>query len=268
MTATAAAPQRVQLLGDLFHGRVPAGAVYVGRSAPGLAGSLYANPHRVGDCRHCGHRHDQDDAVDAYTRHLVDRPDLVVAARRDLAGRDLACWCRIGVRCHADVLLSLVNAGVVRSAVTSPCGAYRYELRRVWTAGPLCGWIMLNPSTADAEQDDPTIRRCMGFARMWGYAGIVVRNLYALRATDPRELAAHSQPWGPDNDTHLMNAVDDPITVCAWGSRGKRGDTVLNALADAGANLHHLGLTHAGKPRHPLYLPASVTPEPFAGWSR
>jgi hypothetical protein len=265
---TATVPQRVRVAGDLFHGRVPAGAVYVGRVAPGLPTSPYANPHLVGDCRYCGRRHDQDGAADAYLHHLAKWPALVQAARRDLAGRDLACWCHTGLRCHADVLLSFVNAGVARSAVVSPCGTYRYELRRVWAAGPLCGWIMLNPSTADAEQDDPTIRRCMGFARAWGYAGIVVRNLYALRATDPRELATHPQPWGPDNDTHLMNAVDDPITVCAWGSRGERGDTVINALADAGANLHHLGLTRAGKPRHPLYRPASVTPTPFARGSR
>lgn len=159
-------------------------------------------------------------------------------------------------------------AGCVRSAVLDPDGTYRYELRRVWAAGPLCGWIMLNPSTADAEQDDPTIRRCMGFARSWGYAGIVVRNLYALRATEPRDLITHPRPVGWDNDAYLMNAVDDPITVCAWGSRGDRGDTVINALADAGANLHYLALTRAGKPRHPLYLPSALTPTPFARWSR
>lgn len=104
----------------------------------------------------------------------------------------------------------------------------------------------------------------MGFARSWGYAGIVVRNLYALRATDPRELATHPNPGGPDNDAHLMASAGDPITVCAWGARGERGDTIIRALADAGANLHHLGLTRAGKPRHPLYLPASVTPTAYS----
>lgn len=107
MTTT---PQRVRVTGDLFHGRVPAGAIYVGRAAPGLPASPYANPHKVGACRHCSAEHDPAGAVDAYTRHLTQRPDLVAAARRDLAGRDLACWCRHPDQpCHADVLLPTAN---------------------------------------------------------------------------------------------------------------------------------------------------------------
>lgn len=151
------------------------------------------------------------------------------------------------------------------SAVLSPCGTYRYELRRTWGTGPVCGWIMCNPSTADAEADDPTIRRCVGFARRWGYAGIVVRNLYALRATDPRELRRHPDPVGSDNDAHLLDAVDDEITVCAWGVNGRRGDAVINALADEGANLHYLAMTKAGVPKHPLYLRGDLEPLPFGG---
>jgi hypothetical protein len=162
----------------------------------------------------------------------------------------------------------VTSVHVVRAAVLSPCGGYRYELRRMWSDGPVCGWIMLNPSTADAERDDPTIRRCMGFARSWGFTGIVVRNLYALRATDSRELRAHRCPVGEDNDVYLMDSTADAITVCAWGAHGDRGDAVLNALADAGANLHYLALTQAGKPRHPLYLPADLTPIPFGRCSR
>lgn len=105
-------PRRVRVAGDLYHGRVPDGAIYVGRGAPGLATSRYANPHRVGDCRTCHRRHDQDDAVSAYARDLAGQPDLVDAARWELPGRDLACWCRLdGGPCHADVLL-LVAAGV------------------------------------------------------------------------------------------------------------------------------------------------------------
>lgn len=106
---TATTPQRVQVTGDLFHGHVPAGAIYVGRRAPGLPASPYANPHRIGDCRRCGAQHDQTGAVDAYARHLAQRPDLVAAARRDLAGRDLACWCRLAQHCHVDVLLPAAN---------------------------------------------------------------------------------------------------------------------------------------------------------------
>lgn len=154
---------------------------------------------------------------------------------------------------------------VTAEAVLSPCGTYRYELRRTWASGPVCGWIMCNPSTADAQADDPTIRRCVGFARSWGYAGIVVRNLYALRATDPRLLARHADPVGPDNDSSLMDAVANEITVCAWGGHGRRGDPVRSALADAGAALHFLAVTRAGVPRHPLYLPAGLTPVSFTG---
>jgi hypothetical protein len=99
-------PRRVRVAGDLFHGRVPDEAVYVGRGAPGLRASRYANPHKVGACRACGKRHDQAGAVAAYARYLDGRPDLVAAARQELAGKDLACWCRTGLPCHADVLLA------------------------------------------------------------------------------------------------------------------------------------------------------------------
>jgi hypothetical protein len=101
--------RRVRVAGDLFHGRVPSGAVYVGRPAPGLPGSGYANPHKLGLCRVCGARHDQAGVVAAYVRHLESRPDLVVDARRELAGMDLACWCRLDVPCHGDVLLARIT---------------------------------------------------------------------------------------------------------------------------------------------------------------
>lgn len=104
-------PRRVRMIGDLYHGRVPEGAVYVGRPAPGLTGSPFANRHRAGTCRACGQRHDRPGAVAAYARDLAARPALIAAARRDLAGADLACWCRLDTGpCHAEVLL-LVAAG-------------------------------------------------------------------------------------------------------------------------------------------------------------
>ncbi|SCL21179.1 protein of unknown function [Micromonospora aurantiaca] len=103
---------RVRVLGDLYHGRVPDGAVYVGRGAPGLPGSRYANRHRAGHCRVCRVEHDRAGAVAAYARELEERPELVDAARRELAGADLACWCRVdGQPCHGDVL-ALVVAGL------------------------------------------------------------------------------------------------------------------------------------------------------------
>jgi hypothetical protein len=164
-------------------------------------------------------------------------------------------------------LIDISPAGeMLRDALISECGTYRYKLWRRWdVTKPRVGWIMCNPSTADAEQDDPTIRRCIGFAKAWGFGGIAVCNLYALRATDPRELWRHPAPVGPDNDSYLLDSVDDPVTVCAWGVNGRRGDAVIKALSRAGAALHYLEMTKAGIPKHPLYLRGDLTPIPFAG---
>lgn len=150
----------------------------------------------------------------------------------------------------------------ILSAVISECGTYRYELRRTWDPQrPVVEWVMLNPSTADGVTDDPTIRRCVGFAYSWGYGGIVVRNLFALRATDPAELRDHTDPVGPENEAHLgQTPSDGALTVCAWGAHGglrNRGAAVRDLLAARGP-IYHLGLTKAGHPRHPLYLPASA----------
>jgi hypothetical protein len=95
-------PRRVKVTGDLFHGRVPDGAVYVGRSAPGLLRSQFANPFQVGE-------YGRDEAIRLYREYLLATPGLLGAARAGLAGHDLACWCKLGVPCHADVLLELVN---------------------------------------------------------------------------------------------------------------------------------------------------------------
>jgi hypothetical protein len=153
-----------------------------------------------------------------------------------------------------------------RSAVISECGTYRYELRRVWDESkPLVGWVLLNPSTADAESDDATLRRCMGFAAAWGAGGVVLRNLFALRARDPRRLAQHPDPVGPDNDEHLARAArEDVLTVCGWGARqGSRPFEVVSMLRGHGARLRCLGTTKGGQPRHPLYLPASASLVPY-----
>jgi hypothetical protein len=111
-------PRRVRVIGDLYHGRIPDGAIYVGRGAPGLPASRYANHHRAGACRTCRAHHDQAGAVAAYSRDLDASPQLIDSARRELAGVDLACWCRLDSRpCHGDVLL-IVAAG------TAPLDAY------------------------------------------------------------------------------------------------------------------------------------------------
>jgi hypothetical protein len=157
---------------------------------------------------------------------------------------------------------------VGRSAVRSPCGRYRYLLERRWEgSGYTATFVMLNPSTADAEVDDPTIRRCMGFARSWDYSRVRVINLYALRATDPRALWQHDDPVGEHNDETLRRIADEhrvtgePL-VAAWGAnaRADRVDRVLQIVRAAEADLSCLGVTNVGAPRHPLYLPRTATP--------
>lgn len=153
---------------------------------------------------------------------------------------------------------------VEKTAVISPCGAYRYRLTRRWADGPSLAWVMLNPSTADATVDDPTIRRVIGFSKAHGAGAAIVVNLYALRATDPAELDRHPDPVGPENDRYLEELVDDDDIdiVCAWGAhpaaRRRIELGVLNLLS-----LSCLGTTKAGHPRHPLYVPSEQRLEPF-----
>lgn len=150
------------------------------------------------------------------------------------------------------------------------CGTYRYELSRTWdwdSTLPVVGWIMLNPSIASAEVDDPTIRRCVAFTRTWGYGGLVVRNLFALRATDPQELRRHPDPVGPDNTEHLAQARHDAFTVCAWGAHPLAvvpGRALIASLTAMGVDVMCLGVTKAGHPRHPLYVRGDRRPMPLA----
>ncbi|MEV0732360.1 DUF4326 domain-containing protein [Polymorphospora sp. NPDC050346] len=117
----------MRVLGDLYHGRVPDGAVYVGRGAPGLRASRYANRHRVGLCRVCQVDHDRAGAVLAYGQELDRQPDAVAAARRELAGADLACWCRPGTGpCHVDVLLLVVAGDDPLTATRKVLGGSAY----------------------------------------------------------------------------------------------------------------------------------------------
>jgi hypothetical protein len=147
------------------------------------------------------------------------------------------------------------------SAVISESGEYRYRLTRPSEVlSPERGgalFVMLNPSTADAELDDPTIRRCRGFARTWGCAGLAVANLYALRSTDPAALWWHLDPVGPENDQHLAAlAREFGDVVCAWGANAKpeRVSAFLALVREAGARTWCLGVTKSGAPRHPLYV--------------
>lgn len=147
---------------------------------------------------------------------------------------------------------------IMRSGATfSSCKTYRYSLWRIWDEEktPVV-FIGLNPSTADEMKDDPTIRRCMGFARRWGYGGIYMVNLFAYRATSPRDLFAFkADPIGHNNDATLHHYTGMPcvLVVAAWGNHGTflgRGLEVAQALK---VSMHCFGYTKAGQPLHPLY---------------
>jgi len=158
--------------------------------------------------------------------------------------------------------------GAASRAVFSELRTHRYLLTRNWQPDlPVMTWVMLNPSTADAFADDPTIRRCITFARREGCGGIEVVNLFALRSTDPRELRRHPDPVGPLNDEHIAGACPAGRTVvAAWGTHASlisRACTVAWMLAEAGVPLHCLGTTRQGHPRHPLYVPAATPLEPY-----
>ncbi|MFB4275778.1 DUF1643 domain-containing protein [Nonomuraea sp. MTCD27] len=148
-------------------------------------------------------------------------------------------------------------------------GPYRYTLWRTWDGRlPVCGWVMLNPSTADACADDPTIRRCVGFARRWGFGGIVVRNLFAFRATSPRQLLDAADPVGPDNEEWLSRWDGVTGVVAAWGTgrwprlAGDRWRRAAALLAPLGPVC--LRAARDGQPVHPLYQPAHLEPIPWS----
>lgn len=148
-----------------------------------------------------------------------------------------------------------------RDALLSDCRRYRYSLYRVWDHFlPKVLFIGLNPSTADENDDDPTIRRCIGFARSWGYGGIFVGNLFAFRATRPEDMLSAKDPVGPMNDQTLL-AMSGlcGMTVAAWGKHGSfmdRGNIVHKMMPVMSA----LKLNKDGSPSHPLYLPKSLKP--------
>lgn len=153
---------------------------------------------------------------------------------------------------------------IAKSALLSPCGTYRYWLSRVWDESlPACAFIMLNPSTADAEKDDPTIRRCIGFAESWGYGALNVYNLFALRSTKPQVLYAHSDPVGPDNDAHLSQIPESACVVAAWGNHGDFRSRSFSVRRMFKGRLKNLGLSLQGQPLHPLYLPAYLKPQEY-----
>ena len=150
-------------------------------------------------------------------------------------------------------------------AVYSDCMAYRYSLMRVWDASlPKVSFVMLNPSTATEVQNDPTVERCERRARAMGFGAFQVANIFAYRATDPKDMRRAADPIGPENDHAILQAAAwADQTICAWGTHGAhmdRGAQVASSVRAQGHALFHLGLTQNGAPKHPLYIGYAVAP--------
>lgn len=162
-------------------------------------------------------------------------------------------------------LFDLPQAG----AVFSSCQRYRYLLK--WPTGQdgerICLFVLANPSTATAEETDPTVARCIDYARRWGYAWCWVVNVRAWRETDPDKVPADPLAIGPDNDVHILDAARAAaLVVCGWGKLGgPRGAEVLTLIRLAGKTPHALHRNQDGSPGHPLYLRAELKPVPMDG---
>jgi hypothetical protein len=154
-------------------------------------------------------------------------------------------------------------------AIYSDCENYRYALTRVWDEnGRKVLFVMLNPSTATEVQNDPTVERCERRARALGFGAFRVCNIFAWRATAPKDMRAQDDPVGPDNDAAILEGCNwaDEI-ICAWGTHGEhraRGPEVEQIMRATGLPLTHLGLSKAGHPKHPLYIAYAVQP---VGWA-
>ena len=144
---------------------------------------------------------------------------------------------------------------IYKNATFSSCRKYRYSLFRIWDKKKkYVLFIGLNPSTANEEEDDPTIRRCSGYAQKWGYGGFIMVNLFAYRTTLPSNLKKVKYPVGRDNDKYIVKlSKKADITVAAWGNNGNlysRDKQVLSLVP----KLMCLKINKSGQPAHPLYL--------------
>ncbi|MGD1895359.1 MAG: DUF1643 domain-containing protein [Phormidesmis sp.] len=155
-----------------------------------------------------------------------------------------------------------------RTANFDPAGDYRYQLGRRWRAhGPEVAFVMLNPSRADASQDDPTLLACIQFARRWNDASLSVVNLFGYRTPHPSELKKTKDPIGTENDAYVLRAVEQAEkVVLAWGNEGGllgRDRAILTQLVPFQHKLFYLQLNQSGHPRHPLYIRRTVSLQKF-----
>lgn len=151
--------------------------------------------------------------------------------------------------------------GEKRTAIFSPCRKWRYHLQQVWDPNrPNLLWLMLNPSTADETQNDPTVERCETRARMWKYGGVEIYNIFGFRATDPKNMKLQDDPVGPDNDKWMAEFAvksQQTLAIAGWGNHGghnNRNHDVLKILRANNGNVKALKINASGDPKHPLYV--------------
>lgn len=160
----------------------------------------------------------------------------------------------------------------------SACRRYRYTLAHTFerdlfepeSQTDKIVWLMLNPSTADESQLDPTLRRVAAFSRGWGYPGFIVLNLFAYRSTEPEGMKAERDPVGPRNDSAILETARNRRVICGWGNHGTHRDrdlTVFRMLHAEGIRLECLSRTGIGMPQHPLYMPGNAKPFEYLGRS-
>lgn len=166
---------------------------------------------------------------------------------------------------ESSIQSSKKDNNMIKSALLSDCQKYRYSLTRIWDESlPKIMFIMLNPSTADGTQDDPTIRRCISFAKQYGYGGLYVCNIFAYRATNPKELLKIHNPFGDQNIFITRQLADEVETiVCAWGNKEiinklLKGNEPYLLLQYCTNKLHYIDISKDGIPKHPLYLKSSL----------
>lgn len=153
---------------------------------------------------------------------------------------------------------------MTKNAFFSNDGKYRYWLSRIFDETlPVVAFVGLNPSVADAEVDDPTIKRCISYCKQWGYGGFYMVNLFAFKATSPKEMLQQQDPVGEDNDRHIQEILSKAAqTICCWGELGRHQNRSREVLALI-SNPYCLGVLKNGEPGHPLYLKGDLQPIPY-----
>lgn len=151
-------------------------------------------------------------------------------------------------------------------ATFSSCRKYRYDLIRTWDPNKkTVSFVCLNPSTADERENDPTVRRCITYAKDWGFGTFHMLNLFAFRATERKDMKAYPEPIGSENDKYILNiANESSLIICAWGADGNhlsRDKEVVRILHKF--DLKCLAVTKDGHPGHPLYLKKDLVPIPY-----